>query len=415
MTDVTEEQWIRDAFNDIAEAAVVDPDADRPLAWSALRHQTRRRAQRRIGTGLVAVAAVVALVTVIAWPDGGGHGPLVKTVRPVSDRPLKVVATIADSGVPDPMAYDGRDVWLARQAYEERPKVVVERHDAASGALLTSIDVSQEAVFGIAADGAGSVWIAGGGDGGVPQTTVTRIDTATRRVALTHTLDPQSCSCRIVAGAGGVWLGGNGDERILRLDPDTGKVVATVALPTLSFSLAVAGDRVLVGLDDSRVAVIDPATNSIERLITIATSSLPAFGVIVHLDPVPGRPGASWATRSDGYAFAIAANARVSGSVRVFLRPVGITSAALMGDRLWAVGVDQLFFDGGGIDRGYANYVSDGSSFVNDGASFDPIVRRTARFVPNATQEDGLDVIVAAGSTLWIVDRGGTKILVVQP
>ena len=54
MTDVTDQQWLRDAFNDIADSAAVDPDTDRPVAWHALRRQTRRRSQRRIGTVVVA-------------------------------------------------------------------------------------------------------------------------------------------------------------------------------------------------------------------------------------------------------------------------------------------------------------------------------------------------------------------------
>jgi hypothetical protein len=114
-------------------------------------------------------------------------------------------------------------------------------------------------------------------------------------------------------------------------------------------------------------------------------------------------------TRSDGYAFSIIGNDRVGARSADFLRPDGVVSTTVVGRRLWAVGVNQLIFDGidAGEPRGYANY-------DREGATFGPVVERTTRFVPVPEPTIGLDMVVAAGSTLWMVDHDVARILVVQ-
>jgi hypothetical protein len=281
MTHDTEARWLRSTFEAIAESAVVDEELGRTEAWRSLQRRTRRRAQTRAGAAAVVVLALVAVFSRVA---GSGHS--VKTVRPTpgstssssptsaptSTLPSSIVATIDGVWPPDPIAYDGHAVWLARESLTSPPFVVVERRDPDSARLLARIEVRQEAVFSIAVDRAGSVWIAGGGDGGVPETTVSRIDAATHRVVFTRTLTT-ACSCQIVAGAGAVWLGANGGTELVRIDAATAAVAAVIRLPGPAAGLGVVGDRVDALLVDSRVAVIDPATNSVARVIAHPTQS----------------------------------------------------------------------------------------------------------------------------------------------
>jgi streptogramin lyase len=288
MTHENEAQWLRSTFDQIADAAVVDEHHGRADAWRALRRRTRRRAQRRGG---LATLVVVALFVGAFVVRSVGSSNSVKTVHP-SPSPTSsssstappgagsIVATIDGVWPPDPIAYDGQAVWLARESLTSSPFVVIERRDPNSGRLLGRIDVHQEAVFSIAVDPSGSIWIAGGGDGGVPETTISRIDAKTQHVVFTHTLT-SACSCQVVAGAGAVWLGANGGDTVLRVDAQTGAVVTVITLPRPALALAVIGDRVEAGLTDARVAVIDPATNTVERVL-VSPDQAPGLPIVVQ-------------------------------------------------------------------------------------------------------------------------------------
>jgi hypothetical protein len=94
----------------------------------------------------------------------------------------------------------------------------------------------------------------------------------------------------------------------------------------------------------------------------------------------------------------------------VLLRPV--SSATVAGSLLWAVEASQLVVDRVGLDdrSGFANY-------DQTRGAFDPIELRQTRFAAPVSRDPGLDTVVAAGRTLWIVDRGGPngpRILVVR-
>jgi hypothetical protein len=146
--------------------------------------------------------------------------------------------------------------------------VHLERRDPSTAKVLGGIDVPQEAVIGIAGDG-DNLWVVGGGDGGVPDTTVSLVDARANRVVFTKTLTGTPCSCPIVAGDGGVWIVGNSSDYALHISQTDGHVIANVRLPARALfnaSMEVRS-RLAVGLGDGTVAVIDPATNRIERVI----------------------------------------------------------------------------------------------------------------------------------------------------
>ncbi len=145
MTHESEAQWLRSAFDGIADTAVVDEHHGRADARRALRRRMRRRAQRRGGLATLVVVALV--VGAFAVRSVGSSNHSVKTVHPspsptssttTSAAPTTVtrptvLKTIDAFWAPEPIAFDGRDMWLAR---EQTASVVVERRDAASGASM---------------------------------------------------------------------------------------------------------------------------------------------------------------------------------------------------------------------------------------------------------------------------------------
>jgi hypothetical protein len=198
---------------------------------------------------------------------------------------------------------------------------------------------------------------------------------------------------------------GQGATAVLRIDPATGTEEATIPLPQRSHSLAVVGDHVEVGLDNARVAVIDPATNRVARIVTIATPGHPAAGAIVGITPVAGGD-ASWVTRTDGLAFELIDGRRVDGPA-TFLTQFNTSGAAVDSDVLWAAATDKVVASTTDDSaRGYAIY--DPSTHT-----FGPLISQRRRLVPSFA-DSGIDTVVAAGRTLWFAGLSG-PVLVVAP
>jgi hypothetical protein len=405
MTYTVDEQRVHDVLADLAGDVAVDATAARPAATRALQRRARRRVQRRVATmAVVSLALVVATVAVIGVPTDNRVRTVASTVPRIPGR-VVVRADLVGRWAPAPVAYDGRDVWLAHEdaGGGSRPGVFVERRSATTGRLLDRVHLAQESIFSIAV-GDGSVWVAGGGDGGVPDTTVSRIDLASRRVVFTRTLSTP-CACYLAVGAGGAWLGGESTRRVFRLDRTTGAIAATITLPGPSASIAVVAGKVQVGLDDPRVAVIDPAANTVERTLTITAPGQRTVGAILGISPI-GSTGDSWALRTDGEAFEVVGNARVEPRPIAFLAPLVFSGASLGSDRLWGVSVDQLLFAStDGRTRGYANYSAEAHAFGR-------LVTRDQRFAPQIALSSLRDV-VATGSTLWVVATD--RVFVVAP
>ncbi len=110
--------------------------------------------------------------------------------------------------------------------------------------------------------GAGSVWIT---DANSP--TVLRIEPEYARVVQridlpTDGVAQPSVTGTVAVGAGSLWVA-HGLSRVARLDPDTGRLLASIEVPA-AHSVAVGDGSVWVaGSDAGLLAKIDPATNSV--------------------------------------------------------------------------------------------------------------------------------------------------------
>jgi hypothetical protein len=276
-----------------------------------------------------------------------------------------------------------------------RTGVEVQRANGRTTEVLHTIHVPQETVFGIASDGS-TVYVAGGGDGGVSATTVSGIDVATNAVTFTYTLPGVACSCRVVAGAGGVWLGANGSDLVVRLDPATGHVVRTIALPRAALTIAVVGDRVVVGFDDASLAVVDPASNTLGPVQPVRhPSSEPATGRVAAIVPLQFPRGNAIVARDDGQAYVFVQYEGFSGYVPANFAP---TAGADTTQSFWLAGGDRI-----------AGYSSSTGRFTSRTFVYD---RGRQRFNVGSDEllfepaQQGFTQMVAVGDVLWIFDVG---------
>jgi hypothetical protein len=352
---------------------------------------------------LVAAAIVIAVGTgalVIAARDDADRGIVaddVTTTTRVAPPVPEVVATIPGQLLPfRPLAVGGGDVWLDAGQVDggDRINHRLERRDARTGAVLATIDVPQEAVFGIAAANIADrdvVYLAGGGDGGSPQTTVSAVDVATNTVLFTHTLTDASCSCSIVAGAGGLWLGGFGSDSVLRLDPSTGELVARIELPGRARAITALESRVLIGMaDENAFVVVDPRTNTVEWNRRAEIRDPEPDGRIASITPATGGgPGHSaWILRTDGKTFVVAVPAGVGSWHPLGFEPRDAIDTT---QGLVAVGGDYIGILPDSQEPGTDyRYDEQSQTFQRAGAAFAP------------SSNEGFEQIVAVDDTLWI-------------
>lgn len=191
--------------------------------------------------------------------------------------------------------------------------------------VIAGIDLPE--LPGAAASGPDRLWIANYDTGNLAQVSGER----TLRIATVRVGDPRSlqpdCQAGSVhyaptgsfiirrcdlpagaaAGAGSVWTGRNDLEAVVRIDPSSRKVIATIPVAMHIFNLAVSDAAVLVtSYEDNLVAAIDPTTNRVlfrESLLHSPSGIAFADGsvwiattggfAVVRLDP---RTGAVLAT-----------------------------------------------------------------------------------------------------------------------
>jgi DNA-binding beta-propeller fold protein YncE len=93
----------------------------------------------------------------------------------------------------------------------------------------------------------------------------------------------------VAVGAGSVWIGRNDQRAVLRLDPASGRTLATIPVGFHVFNLAADATSVwVVSFEDNMVARIDPVTNG----VTLRQSLLHAPSGVLIAD------GSVWISRS---------------------------------------------------------------------------------------------------------------------
>ena len=128
--------------------------------------------------------------------------------------------------------------------------------------------------------GEGAVWILAGGK----QENLHKIDPRTNQVVASLPVE-RGLVGQMAVGEGGVWLGGLGGQKIVRVDPQTLQVIATIPLdhPLVHYATSsiAAGEGSIwllcswahTGLAKHYVVRIDPRTNQIVATIPVAMST----------------------------------------------------------------------------------------------------------------------------------------------
>lgn len=123
----------------------------------------------------------------------------------------------------------------------------------------------------------GMAWITNAGDG-----TLSHVDTSTNQVVETVKIGEiggtYGSPWAAALGAGSLWVTDNAGHAILRLDPVTGEVLATMPLDVEPFSLNANEDAVWVSALDANQAIrIDPKTNAVVATIEVPSAANFAF------------------------------------------------------------------------------------------------------------------------------------------
>ncbi len=162
----------------------------------------------------------------------------------------------------------------------ERPKSSgrVTRVDLATRRVTAKIGIKGNPYT--AAVAGNSVWVAGS----LPNS-MWRIDPARQTVSTVKEGYARSTTLRMAAGLGALWIG-NPDE-LLKIDPGTGRVLATIGLPGRPVGLALGLDAVWVSTDTGALVRVDPATGRVA-----ASLQLPEVG---SLGSLAVTPDAVWA------------------------------------------------------------------------------------------------------------------------
>jgi hypothetical protein len=365
-------------------------DASEPIAEVV---ELEPRRPRRPLMAVLAVAAVIAVVAgalaVVRNRDGGG----VSVAPPTSAPTLSIVKILSYDGYPTrgvgPVAVaiaDG-DAWVIGS---KGTRSTLDRYNAQTGALKATIDLPF--VFGadhIAASDS-AIWVNGTESWPGPLPGLVEVDPATDKIVLHRTMGPgmrnPSCDCPIAVGAGALW---GIDGSILEgIDTNTGGISTGFSLPFPGNAVAVVGDRVQVGLDDGRVAIVNPSSNTVEAALALPGSG-PGSGPVIGMADgfVLVKGGGIFAVSNDGTA--------TKSPTVAFAN--AITPASDGG--VWAVGADLIARMG----TSTAVYVEQHGAIHRLGAHEHVTATRP-----------GLDGVAAVGNMLWISDSRHGDVMVVR-
>jgi virginiamycin B lyase len=207
---------------------------------------------------------------------------------------------------PSSIAGDGRSVWVADNASGGLARI-----DPRTDRVVQRVPLGADP-FAIAL-GEGSLWVTAYFH---DPHEVLRVDPSSGRVLATITDLPLGGGTGIAVGEGGVWVACTYARSLVRIDPSTNRVAA--AIPVQEYPLAVSAGRGAVWVrneDSSSVSRVDPASNRVVATI----SGMPAPVGRTGDDAMALGPDGLWVTgvqllRVDPRRDRVAARIDLSGS-----------------------------------------------------------------------------------------------------
>jgi YVTN family beta-propeller protein len=282
-----------------------------------------RRSRVAAAVGALLLAGTIAAVVVVLTGGEGASGVavLADSVAVIDPNTDRVTGDIPVGARPIAVAVGEGAVWVANA-----DDGTVSRIDPETQKVVKTIGIGSPA-SDIAA-GEGSVWVANGSEG-----TVTRIDPRTNTVLEPIDLSgpdklAPSGAYSVAVGYGAVWVG-SGQRKVIRIDPATGDVVASVRVGQTPADVATGEGAVWVAHLGGRTLRIEPRTNAVTGVAAAPgfPLSIAAGAGAVWVGEPGERAGTVW--RVDP------ATVSVAGTTAVFAFPLGIATAP---DAVWVAG-----------------------------------------------------------------------------
>jgi YVTN family beta-propeller protein len=184
--------------------------------------------------------------------------------------PPYVAKTIPVGRLPSGVTIDPTGVWVTNWLDN-----TVSRIDPASNTVLAVVPITLSGDAGLEAiaSGAGSLWMTTtefDASGNSLPGSLVRLDPLTGNVLATIAIGKGAFD--VAVGLGAVWLPSFGDNTVLRVDPTTNQVVATIPVAGGPSGVTTDASSVWVVSGDGTVSRIDPASNQIVASVHTQTT-----------------------------------------------------------------------------------------------------------------------------------------------
>jgi ABC-type branched-subunit amino acid transport system substrate-binding protein/predicted Ser/Thr protein kinase len=269
-----------DAVRSVLGLAVPPPACGSP----AENGRSRRRRRALLTAGLAVLAGTAAAAAIALLPTGGEAsdlGLVGNGVAAVDAGGAEVASFTELATAPSNIAVGEGAVWVLNSQ-----DATVARIDPETRAVTGRLE--PRGVPTDIAAGAGAVWIGNGRPGrkGNFTTSISRVDPASGRITRTVKLANRTAGSFLVpslnwgypdiaVGAGAVWAR-NPDHTLSRIDPETGRLLATIDVDVDKLAAGREGMWFIQGPEVSR---IDPRTNTVAETIPIGTEGTTAIAV----------------------------------------------------------------------------------------------------------------------------------------
>jgi DNA-binding SARP family transcriptional activator/streptogramin lyase len=221
----------------------------------------------------------------------------------------------------------------------------------------------------------------------------------------------------LASGAGGVWVANADDGTVDRLDPETGRVVATIGIGADVSDVATGFDSVWVADgNDGTITQVDPAQDGIERTISPSGAAgiltLPIFFVATDDRYVWAIQGAKL-LRIDPRTGLVTKNVAIGGAPTALATGGGFVWITTVDDRIVRVDAHTLTVSTGPrlAAPAYSAVYSDGAFWIlvpspNSG-TLERLDPQTLAASPFGLDLQAPTVVAVRGEALWIADFSG--------
>lgn len=258
--------------------------------------------RRRLSGAVLSVALLAGMAGHARAADAPAGPTSGAVVRPMAD--MVIAATIKVGTTADWVTIAKDKVWVGSTG-----PFAVNEIDPATNAVF-AVALPGRPCAGLASDDR-YVWVPMCG----PTPQLARVDQKTRAITGVFPVGPPAGEGGVIVADGNVWLVSDKAGSLVRIDPETGAVKATVALPAGSYNPVFAGGLIWVThVDGDDVSVVDPKTNAV--VDTVKVGPKPRFlaagggsvwtlnqgdGTLGRIDVATRRPAPAQPLETPGY------------------------------------------------------------------------------------------------------------------